>query len=612
MELTELECSEGRFKEKEWTIYIEKAKIIFRELKEFTLLADCYYKIARIAYFVGQIELAIKISEEGFAEIKKTKNNDGIAKYMQWFCTLFLENEKLEEAEKYIIDLVDFAIINNLNNFLAKAYEDLAEIYYLKYDNVNYNKYLGLAFKCLIKEYGEIQSIHGKAEILENQGSIFRKLGKIDNAIEIYHKVKKIYESINDLPAQARVLSELADMALNKGDRSKAIEIWSNLLNIIEGENLFSLEAYCKINIALFNFKMGDYSKAVGYLKDAERLNEKHKLKYTKYINDIFLKVNERIHLTSTSKYTYEELLKYLYDGLSKDPKSFERILRFWYTNYSIDIYKHLYNSGGLKFAIFTDSHTEFEQTISVLGLFGDYFLAIAKSEFPKISYDVFINPWEYLAPGDFLVVFEKINAKKKISIEKPNYEKQIYEVLNKPNKDGELPRYMLSAGKEGRKIVFYRGGWGCGLPQISYDFFKANSLTTLIPTKKFVSNFERYNKKDKLFSDLTFCNDIGFIPFYINEILYSEYVQVLTSTLIDFPSFESFGQDEILKLKKSFLSLLNINITNVNAFVSSVKLEIESIISNKPPKNKLKINIVQFTHGLKKITHPLIILINI
>lgn len=224
LELAEIECYEGNFALGKWKEYIEEAKNVFREIKDFSWVARCIDFVSRIAYSTGQKELSLKIFSDGYEEIKKTNDKEGIAYFLERFASYFIGQKNYDEAEKYLTELIEYSEKNDLGKSVVSAYEDLARIADKKGDIQKRDEYLNFVIKSYEKEYINAQSPAKKAYMLGEIAFIKEQLNDLRGALDIHYKVAKIFEELNIVSEYAKTLLVITEIKIKLGERQNLLE----------------------------------------------------------------------------------------------------------------------------------------------------------------------------------------------------------------------------------------------------------------------------------------------------------------------------------------------------------------------------------------------------
>jgi tetratricopeptide (TPR) repeat protein len=608
-EMTEIECFEGNFATGKWKEYIEEAKSIFLEIKDFSSLARCIDLVSRIAYSTGQKELSLQIFEEGYEEIKKTKDKRGIAHFLGQFVSYYKSQKNTKKAKEYIAELIEFAKENGLNVELVHAYQDLADIADIEGDIVTRDEYLLFVITELEKRLKDEQSNSRKANILGQIADVYTRQGKIRESLSTFEKVASIYQTENVIGGFAKSTLIIAELNLQLGNREIAIQHWLKVSDITKGTAFHEFASIAKLNIGSYLLTTGEYESAQRHLEEAKHLIEKYKLKHSEQVEHLLWEINERKQINSPIEKEFPELIEKLYNGINKKIESFEPILRHWYHKNEMHIYKHFYQATGIKAILYSDDLAEINLTTSSLNWLFDYFLIASSEYFEPYSSDLFLSPYEEYEAGEHFVFVSNAEKEELNTIAPLSFEDKILHTLNQPNEKGKFPSYVFCPTEINGEIKVFVVGRGKGLPQIAYNFIEQKTSEYIINSRTFVSNIPRHTLRDKLYSDILFCWQLNFIPVYLNEEPQSEDVTIIGSITTKIP-FGNFADKQVSnKAKKYFNSLLKIEKSKAKTDLNEIYLDLDSLFSGFNQLIKAKISLAEISYSGKKILYPIIFL---
>lgn len=609
-ELTELSLLQGNFKDEKWTEYIEEAKTIFRELKDFSWLARCYDLVAKIAFMSNQPELALKIFEEGYREIQKTNDKNGVAHFLGKFVSFYIHQNDIENAKKSLSKLVEYAENNNIERAITESKKYSLKIAEIDGGVDNKEEYLNNLISEYEKEYNSEQSEITKLFILGKIASIYEEQNKLILALNTFKKVSKKYKELDIKSEYAKSLLMINQLKIKLGDRDDLLEIWQEVLKILDGTSYYSLIAVANINCGSYLLETRNFEKAQRYLEEAEYYVLKYKLPNKKDVEELLKEVRDRRDFTKPAEWTFEHMVNRLYFGISKRKDVLEPLLRHWYYKYQEDLIKHFSNKSGLNNIMFSDNIQLIYNFTNNLSWLFNYFLVVSDENFSTNSdiIDCFEYPYENAEKGDHLMVKNTEN-KEGIENDLP-LEKQLLNYLNKPI-NGKFPPYVffpvLEKGWKNFKV--FLGGKAFDLPSIAYSFIKNNNAKSVLNSKYFPLHFDRYRLKDKLFTDIILCWEINYFPIYLNENLSSDRITTLAKTKINIPFETEFNKSKSNSIKKLFNSLFIIEKSNAKTSLNDFKFEIDILTEDMEKSISLNISIVEVQHSVRKFVYPIIVI---
>jgi|GEM_PF-1957211 len=608
-EMTEIECYEGNFSSGQWKKYIEEAKSIFREIKDYSMLARCIDLVSRIAYTSGEKKLSLEIFKQGYEEIKKSKDKEGIAYYLEQFVSFFIMQKKFEDAEIYLKELIEYAETNKLNKSIIRAYEDLANIADKKGNISKRNEYLDFVIKELEKEYNQEQSEAKKANILGKIGDVHTHLGNLRESLATFEKVSSIYERLNEVAGFAKATLIVAELNMQLGNRAKAFENWLKVSEIVKGTAFYEFATIAKINSGSFLIRTGDYETAQRHLEEAQYLILKYKLQHLEEVEYLLREIKERKDLTNPSDKSFSQMIHRLYEGINNNKEIIQPLLRYWYSKNEKDLYKHFYNITGVRSVLYTDDLNIINDISKKLSWLFDYYLIMSNEKFDESSYETFTSPYNNMEANEYIVFIKEENAVKDDSNfpQKLTNEDKLLEALNKPAENGSLPRYLLFPTKIENEIKVVVGGWSRSLPKIAYDFIRTKTADKIISGNIFFSNIDRSESRDKYYSDLLFCWQLRYMPIYINEELTSEDVRIIGKINIDIPINYFSDKNIITAAKKIFNSLFTIEKEKISTSLNNIKYDLDSLFAENKQKISITLSFVEFEYVVKKIIYPII-----
>ena len=160
------------------------------------------------------------------------------------------------------------------------------------------------------------------ADLMNNEGVIYKTKGELKIALEYYLKSKNIYDVLgyNVTTGYANLLSNIANIYEARGETDRALENYHNAKIIYEKFKLENTDDYAVLlnNMGIAYRQKRDYTQALEYYKRSEKIQDKLGLKKTAGYSDLMNNIG----------YLYEK---------KKDP---DRALEYY--NKSIKIRKKL------------------------------------------------------------------------------------------------------------------------------------------------------------------------------------------------------------------------------------------------------------------------------
>jgi tetratricopeptide (TPR) repeat protein len=108
---------------------------------------------------------------------------------------------------------------------------------------------------------------------LNDLAFIYADKGKINEAILLYEKALKIFESIEDIQGQAATLYCLASIHADAGEIDYAILLYEKSLKIFESIRDDQQQAFALVSLGyLLAYKKGDFVTALDYLHQSLKI----------------------------------------------------------------------------------------------------------------------------------------------------------------------------------------------------------------------------------------------------------------------------------------------------------------------------------------------------
>lgn len=607
-EITELNILQGNFKDGQWSEYIEEAKSIFREEKDFSWLARCYDLIAKIAFMSNQPELALSIFEEGYKEIQKTNDKNGVAHFLGKFVSFYIHQKDIENAKKSLSNYINYAKKNNIERAITESKEYSLRIAEIDGNTVLTKENLNNLIKEYEKDYNNEQSEPTKAFILGKIASIYEEQGELILALNTFKKIANKYKELDIKSEYAKSLLMINQLKIKLGERDSLLETWQEVLQILDGTNYHHLITVANINCGSYLLETRNLEKAQRYLEEAEYFVDKYKLANKNDVERLLKEVRDRRDFTKPAVWSFDHAINRFYNGVNKNKDIFEPLLRYWYYRYQEDFFKHFMNKSGLNCIIFSDDLKYIELFTKNLSWLFNYYLIGSDEEFPLNNFEVFETPYEGMEKGEHIMFLQANDNREK---KKLSYEKQLLNTLNKPMDDGSYSRYLHFPVKEKKwkEIKVFIGGNATGLPSIVYDYFEKNNAKSVLESKYFPLHFDRFNLKDKLFTDIVLCWELQYFPVYIKENLTSDRITKLSQVDIKIPYQNELDKSKVNTIKKLFNSLFKIEKSDFKTALNDFKFEIDILTENIIKTISMSIIVVEVQHSVQKLIYPIIVI---
>ncbi len=607
-QLTELEFFEGNFNESDWSNYIEEAKIIFREIKDFSWLARCIDLIAIAAYKAGLKELSLQIFEEGFIEIKRTKDKYVIAYFLERQINYFFMDKKFDKVEEYINELIVFSKDNNLPKSLTSANESLAELFNAREEIDKRDGLLKNIIDDYEKQFINEQSIYEKARIQEKIAQIKDQLNQLPDALQIYVQINKFYKEKNILDSYARTALIIIEIKEILGDTKNILSILIDLDSKLEGTTFYVSATATKLFLAHYYFYTDEFKTAKIYVEQALYLINKHKLSNLAKALKLQWQIDGKISALEPLEKEFNLALEELYDLIHEYPKFLEPLLRHWYYKNDKIIFSHFYQLSGVKALLVFDDIENINKVSKSLGWLFNSFFILSLSPFDLWHFDEFISPYKFYETGDTFINIVRSNQERS---DVPTYLEQIATAFNNQNKKGNnyLPSYVFARVDTGKEKLIIAIGRAKGLPNIAYEFIKKNTFKQLIESKVFFSDVPRFKLSNTLYNDIAIAHDLKHIPVYINKPSQSDEIQFLSTIKTQIPNYNIADRVIKLKTQQLFNSLFNITKTDANKTLNNFKYELDILFLDERNKIEISISLIEVSFSFQKLIYPIIIL---
>ena len=466
-EIAELEILQGNFNDKEWHEYLKESQIIFAEIRDHKWLAKCYDFEARVAFTMKKKTLALNIFSLGYEEIVKTNDLNGIGYFMIRFVSLFVEQNQISEAQEYLEQLIQFVNEHDIKHYWTDIYKYKVEIARLEGNKVDEDEYLKKLLLSYKQDFSNAKTEIAKLHLRGLIASIYEQQNELYRALNIFNKVAKGYEKLNVVDEQARAMLVAIQIKVKLGQKKGVDKAWKKIGKMLEGTSFYELQGSVKINLGSYFLHSGELEKSKRHLEEADYLVTKYNLKYKDELQKLLEEVKDRRNLISDPKYTFEYLIRRLYQGITKNPKSYKPLLRHWFYKYQNDLFNHFKKSTGLNAVIFNDTDEELKIKVKKFNWLFDYFISVSTDELAEAKSDIVDEyPYDNFEEGEAWIFNPNGNISEKTG--KGLQKSQISRINDAAMKE----RYRFAAYEEKENFKIILQGWGPSLPEITYIFF--------------------------------------------------------------------------------------------------------------------------------------------
>lgn len=632
VDLANFELAAGNHRTGKWKDYIDEAKSIFLELKDYGSFARCVDVVSRAVYGLGQKQLALHVLKDGYEDIKETGVSDAIAFCLERLGLLCLDLGTEEEAATYLTTLIEYAKPRTLDTYVLHAYERLADIAEKQGDIARRDEFLGFVLEELDKSCIKEQSDARRAYVFARLGQIQARRGNTREALRIFEGVANSLKSTNDLEGYARATLTRADLHLQLGGREFALACWRDVEESVRGTTFYRFAAAAKMNIGRVHFLSEEYAAAQRYLEDAQHLVSKYSLQSIPLnVEQLLDATKRRRNLSQPAEKPFSQIVHRLYEGITGNKIPIEPLVRYWYYRNEDHLYRHLYNLSGLKTIVFCDDISIAEQISQKLSWLFENFFVVSKEVFPTEEYNETMYPYDGPDP-DEQVLLVKAGPTLRDFVKNPPDEIETLQTGLTPVSNivdmnslktqlvnpelvrfisrNDIPKFFLStrefADGPGIALVEF-GGWG--LPQIAYEFFKKKTAAEIVSGNVFVLNVNSNRSETDLYSDIVGCWGLGCLPVYLNDETTSQDVAILGKVDTSIPFGGNTEKSEVLVAKKLLNSLWKAEKDTARASLNDLKWDFDNLFIENTDRMPISIALVEFEYGAKRIIYPVIYL---
>lgn len=218
-----------------------------------------------------QIENAIKYANKAVSFAKKIKNESKKIDSYYFLGTLYLENNKPEEAIVYFIRCTNYFQTKNISNSkLAKTYFSLGKSYLLK----NNQKLANLYFTKSFEIYDTLPLSDGYLLVELQKGLVLKANKKFDEAITVFNAIISQNNEFENTKIEAYF--QISEIYTVLNDTENAFNALKNAYALAEKNPNTLFKNKILKRLILVCEKNEDYKKATHYLKKIIDLNEKN------------------------------------------------------------------------------------------------------------------------------------------------------------------------------------------------------------------------------------------------------------------------------------------------------------------------------------------------
>nr|WP_298656470.1 ATP-binding protein [uncultured Flavobacterium sp.] len=216
-----------------------------------------------------QIDKAIKYTHKAVSFAKKTKNESKKIDSYYFLGTLYLENNKPEEAIVYFIRCTNYFQIKNISNSkLAKTYFSLGKSYLLK----NNQKLANLYFTKSFEIYNNLPLSDAFLLVELQKGLVLKANKKFDEAITVFNTIVSQNNQFENTKVEA--FFQLGEVYAIQNEDEKAYTAFQNAYELAEKNPNFLIKNKILKKLILLSEKNGDFKSANQYLRKINDLKE--------------------------------------------------------------------------------------------------------------------------------------------------------------------------------------------------------------------------------------------------------------------------------------------------------------------------------------------------
>ena len=217
-----------------------------------------------------QIDNAIKYAHKAVSFAKKTKNESKKIDSYYFLGTLYLENNKPEEAVVYFIRCTNYFQTKNISNSkLAKTYFSLGKSYLLK----NNQKLANLYFTKSFEIYNNLPLSDAFLLVELQKGLVLKANKKFDEAITVFNTIVSQNNEFENTKVEA--FFQLGEIYTLQNEDEKAYTAFQNAYELAEKNPNSLIKNKILKKLILLSEKNGDFKSANQYLRKINDLKEK-------------------------------------------------------------------------------------------------------------------------------------------------------------------------------------------------------------------------------------------------------------------------------------------------------------------------------------------------
>lgn len=574
------------------TKYLDEAMEIYNEIGDNTFYGKCLDLKGRMYFTLGHTDKAIDFFESALDAVDKDGNYKEKEIYLNKLGNVYLDAKKIKEAKGFFDRAKDLSIKENLLEGYEEALEKLAQIAAIEKNDEEKNRLLSEGIQTLEKLLLTVQAEPQRAFIMGRLGFFYEKMENFQQAIICYQKAKKAYEAVSNIGGIGNCLGSIARIKGLIGKKNEEFDTYRELKKLIDGTPYYDLIAGTAINLGEIQMQIGNLDEAKMLFREAEYLCRKYNLNYLSHVKKSIERLTEQIKIRKLPELDFRKLIHELFELTEWFPEAKDSILRLWMWGRKEALLGNYRSSAGVNLMVCHDNVDTFVRVSKVLHPFSDLCLQVVSSEFPGTGIDII--PF----PMDKEIFFDCA-----IPSVKRGEGVQTVTFLH----GGIHSRYSLTGGTTIRsKVTGNEGttitGWSIGLPVQAHQLIFSLSAEELFKNKIFFLPYERHLANDKLLNDLSFCKEFKLIPIYFDTLPSSENIEVVTSKIIDIPSFQQQNDVKELikivrKIKRNISQLLSVTTDSAQSLLNDLSFSVEDLIDSCVSTQSIQIQVFILTY---------------
>ncbi len=592
--LADLKFREGQYEQ--GTQFLNEATEISKAIEDDSFFGECLYLKGRLFYRSREIDKAISIFESVLDfEVKAEEFTKQVASLIELGRIYLEDKHQPEQAKDYFKRAKDLSLREDFLEKSATALERLSDIAQIEKNYEERNKLILDGILNLDKLLLTTESKPKRAEIIGRIGVLHSRMENFQQALIYLKRAQKSFKEIADINGSARCLRAIAQINGILGKIGDEFNAYREMKNLVNDTPHYQLIVEATISLAEINIQIGNLDEAKTRLQEADDLNQKHKLQYTKRIEFTLKKLNNQISIRKVSELSFEQLIEELFELVDWFPEEKDSLLRFWITYRMAEIQANVRNVSGVKLMFCQDNVAEFLKTSQKLKPYSDLCLQVAtvKSTAPVPDSAPFPRDKEF--PLEFAIPL--VRADGNVEYLQGNADSAF--LVTSSVVHSEI------TGNEGAVIIFT----SLEVPDQAHQLILSSTADELNKQKIFYFPYPRYSFNDKFFADIVNSKNFGLIPTYFDSLPSSEKVFVLYSTKIELPILSDEDvqnqRRQIRKVKQALTQLVsdkNSRQSALNDFVFEVEELKDGCESSE--SMQIQVYVLEFPSGLEKETH--------